>query len=187
MNNSEYSKKIQDILKRAKKQALTSNHKYVDLSHLFYAMIINNESNVCKILVSIGCDISEIKKQLNMDFFNKSSNLSTYSSTHIPLSQNSDFILRQSIKEANDLGYKKPDDRHLFLALIKEADKEMFSLLDSFSIDYNLVHSFIPKQSIGSIKKAQKKTLFPTLESYSRNITEMAKNNFLDPVIGRGE
>ena len=187
MNNSDYSKNIQDILKSAKKQALSSNHKYVDLCHLFYAMIINSESNICKILLSIGCNISEIKKQLNVDFFNKASNLSDYSSNHIPLSQNSDFILRQSIKEAHDLGYKKPDDRHLFLALIKEADKEIFNLLNSFSIDYNLIHSFIPKQSLKTNPKNQKKILFPTLELYSRDITEMAKNNFLDPVIGRTE
>ena len=122
MNSSDYSRNIQDILKRAKKQALSSNHKYVDLCHLFYAMITNNESNVCKILVSIGCSVADIKKQLNVDFFNQSTSLSSYSSTHIPLSQNSDFILRQSIKEARNLGYKKPDDRHLFLALIKEAN-----------------------------------------------------------------
>jgi len=187
MNNSDYSKNIQDILKSAKKQALSSNHKYVDSCHLFYAMIINSESNIYKILLSIGCNISEIKKQLNVDFFNKASNLSDYSSNHIPLSQNSDFILRQSIKEAHDLGYKKPDDRHLFLALIKEADKEIFNLLNSFSIDYNLIHSFIPRQSLKTNPKNQKKILFPTLELYSRDITEMAKNNFLDPVIGRTE
>ena len=148
MNSSDYSKNIQDILKRAKKQALSSNHKYVDLCHLFYAMIANNESNVYKILVSIGCSVPDIRKQLNVDFFSQSTSLSSYSSTHIPLSQNSDFVLRQSIKEARELGYKKPDDRHLFLAVIKEADKSMFNLLDSFSIDYNLFHSFVPKQNV---------------------------------------
>ena len=104
MNNSQYSKDIQNILKSAKQHALSISHKYVNLSHLLYAMIYNNESNVYKILLSIGSDINGIKKQLNSNFFNNDlTNLSNYSKTHIPLSQNSDLVLRQSIKEAKIL------------------------------------------------------------------------------------
>ena len=81
----------------------------------------------------------------------------------MPLSQNSDFILRQSIKEAKKLGHKKANDAHLFLALIKEGDKKIFNLLTSFSIDYSLVLSFVPKHK--SLNVDKKKSLYPVLET----------------------
>jgi len=122
---------------------------------------------------------------LSLEFFENKTDSSDYSRSHIPLSQNSDFILRQSIKEAKKLGHEKANDAHLFLALIKEGDKKIFNLLTSFSIDYSLVLSFVPKHK--DLKTHKKKSLHPILELYSRNITDMAKKNILDPVIGRVE
>ncbi len=185
MNNNEFSNKLQSILRDAKKHALKIGDKYVDLSHMLYAMLSKKDSNVYKILVSIGCDIDSLKRELKLEFFENKNNLSEYSTSHIPLSQNSDFILRKSIKEAKKLGHEKANDAHLFLALIKNSDKKIFNLLTSFSIDYSLVLSFVPKHK--NLKDNQKKSLHPVLELYSRNITEMAQKNMLDPVIGRVE
>ena len=183
MNNNEFSNSLQNILRLAKKKALSAGDSYVDLCHMLHAMINSQNSNVYKILINIGCDIDSMKRELNIEFFDNKNPNPDYSKTHIPLSQNSDYILRQSIKEAKDLGYTKADDAHLFLAMIKEGDKKVLNLLTSFSIDSSLVASFIPKMS--SKKKDKSKSLYPVLELYSRNITEMAKNNMLDPVIGR--
>ena len=66
------------------------------------------------------------------------------STSHIPLSKDSDSVLRNSIEEAKILGYKKVDDRHLFLALIKHKNQDIFNLLTKFSINYNLVIYFVP-------------------------------------------
>tara|TARA_Y100001980_G_scaffold46271_1_gene29481 strand:+ start:2268 stop:4736 length:2469 start_codon:yes stop_codon:yes gene_type:complete len=183
MNNNEFSSSLQNILRSAKKKALSTGDSYVDLCHMLHAMISSQNSNVYKILINIGCDIDSMKRELNIEFFENKNPNPDYSKTHIPLSQNSDYILRQSIKEAKDLGYTKADDTHLFLAMIKEGDKKVLNLLTSFSIDSSLIASFIPKMS--SKKKDKSKSLYPVLELYSRNITEMAKNNLLDPVIGR--
>jgi len=185
MNNNEFSNSLQSVLREAKKQTLKTGDKYVDLSHILYSMLSKQDSNVYKILLSIGCDINSLKRELNIEFFENKNNLSDYSHSHIPLSKNSDFILRQSIKEAKKLGYEKANDAHLFLALIKEGDKKIFNLLSSFSIDYSLILSFVPKHK--NLKDNKKKSLYPILELYSRNITEMAKKNILDPVVGRVE
>ena len=184
MNANNYSREIQDILKIAKEQALTSESKYVDLHHLLYAMIFRSNSNVYKILVSIGCEITDFKKELNELFFNQNQ-LNSYSSSHVPLSKDSDSTLRYSIEEAKVLGYNKVDDRHLFLALVKHANKDISNLFSKFSINYNLVLSFVPKKNDKNKSTNKKKAVYPTLEIYARNITEMAKNGALDPVIGR--
>ena len=123
MNTNNYSREIQDILKIAKEQALNSESKYVDLHHLFYAMIFRSESNVYKILVSIGCEISDLKKELNKFFFN-SSEVTSYSSSHVPLSKDCDSVLRYSVEEAKLFGYNKVNDKHLFLALTKHSNKK---------------------------------------------------------------
>ena len=186
MNSSNYSREIQDILKNAKEQALNSQSKYVDISHLLYALIFRNNSNVYKILISIGCDISDFKNELNKIIFSDINDVQrTYSSSHVPLSKDSDIVLRNSIDEVKKLGYKKVEDRHLFLAILMHNNKIIDSLFQKFSINYNLVLSFVPKLTISEKVKPNKKNAFPTLESYSRNISEMAKNGTLDPVIGR--
>ena len=185
MNNNEFSNSLQNILRGAKKKALNAGDNYVDLCHIFHAMISLQNSNVYKILINIGCDIDSLKRELHTEFFENKDQQSDYTKTHIPLSQNSDFILRQSLKVAKDLGYTKADDSHMFLAIIKNGDKKIINLLTSFSIDFSLVSSFIPKMNVK--KQEKSKSLYPVLELYSRNITEMAKNNLLDPVIGRVE
>ena len=55
--------------------------------------------------------------------------LSNYSNNHIPLSENADLVLRESVEEAKILGYDKVDDRHLFLALIKTGKKDINQLI----------------------------------------------------------
>ena len=186
MNSSNYSREIQEILKNAKEQALNSHSKYVDLSHLLYALVFRNNSNVYKILISIGCDISDFKNDLNKIIYSDSNETyKTYSSSHLPLSKDSDIVLRNSIDEVKKLGYKKVEDRHLFLAVLKHNNNIINSLFQKFSVNYNLALSFVPKLTANEKVKSNKKNAFPTLESYSRNITEMAKNGTLDPVIGR--
>jgi len=186
MGSANYSKEIQSILKIAKEHALSTESKYVDLHHLLYAMVFRNNSNVYKILVSIGCEISIFKKELNALFFSNNNNeIKNYSTSHIPLSKDSDFILRTSIDEAKKIGYEKVDDRHLFLALIKYDNQDILKLLNRFSINYNLILSFVPKKNVEDKISKRKKTNYPNLEMYARNITEMAVNGTLDPVIGR--
>ena len=184
MNSNNYSRDIQDILKIAKEQALSSESKYIDLQHLFYAMIFRSNSNVYKILISIGCEIGDLKKELNRLFFNDA-DVSSYSGNHIPLAKDSDSVLRYSIEEAKILGYEKTDDRHLFLALVKHSNKEFSKLFIKFSINYNLILSFVPEKNNKDTVGKKKKANYPTLEMYARNITEIAQNGMLDPVIGR--
>tara|TARA_B100000614_G_C14554949_1_gene495244 strand:+ start:640 stop:3108 length:2469 start_codon:yes stop_codon:yes gene_type:complete len=188
MNSNYYKKEIQDILKSAKENALNTNSKYVDLCHLLFSMIFRQNSNVHKILISVGCDTTELKKDLNLLMFSdKNENLKNFSSSHVPLSKDCDSVLRNSLKEAKLLGYKKVEDRHLFLALLKFNNSTINTFFDKFSMNYNLALSFVPKiESQESLKNKKNKT-FPNLEAYSRNISEMAKNGTLDPVIGRIE
>ena len=68
MNSNNYSREIQDILKIAKEQALNSESKYLDLHHLLYSIIFRPNSNVYKILVSIGCEIIELDCNLDYNF-----------------------------------------------------------------------------------------------------------------------
>ena len=185
MNSSNYSKEIQNILKAAKEQALNAESKYVDLTHLCYSIIFRNNSNVYKILLSIGCEISDLKKELEAGFFKESNEIKSYSSSHVPLSKDSDIVLRKSVEEAKALGYKKVDDRHLFLALIKYDNKDIDNLLNQFSINYSLVLSFVPKKNNQEKNTSNKKMKYPTLEMYARNISDMAMKGTLDPVIGR--
>ena len=109
MNNNEFSNSLQNVLKLAKKQALKVGDKYVDLAHMFYAMVSIQDSNVYKILLSIGCDINSLKREINQDYFSHQNISNDFSRTHIPLSQNSDFILRRSIKEAKKSHSKSTD------------------------------------------------------------------------------
>ena len=186
MNNNEYSKNIKYILDNAKNQALTFSDRYINLSHLLYAMTLNDKSNVSKILVSIGCDLISFRSSLkNIFFVSDNIAIKNFTSSHIPLSKNSDLALRDCIDIAKSLGYNKADDRHLFLSLINQNDKDITRLFITFNINYENILPFIPKKTFETIAKDEKKSLYPTLELYSRNITEMAENGQLDPVIGR--
>ena len=186
-----FSKRVQHIIKYAKEEAIRLGHSYVGSEHLLLGLLRENSGLSAKIFDIYDCDIKDVQSMIE-DLIKTLGNTMTLG--HLPLTRRAERILRNAFNEAAALGTGIADDEHLLLAILKESEGIAREVLNSHNLDYESVLDLInnepdndridPQESKIS-KSTKSKT--PALDHFSRDITELARQKELDPVIGREE
>ena len=177
-----FSKGIQRVLKYAKEEAVRLGHSYVGSEHLLLGIIKDNNGKASTILNSIGCDIIEMKSMIE-DMAKPSGGTMTLG--HLPLTRRAERILRTTFTEAQNQKQDVADQIHLLLALAREDEGLSTEVLNAYTVDYELLSTFISSSPAKIDKKIPKKSPTPTLDIYSRDLSKMANEGKLDPVVGR--
>jgi len=184
-----FSKRVQLIIKKSKEEAIRLGHSYVGSEHLLLG-ILNYDNGLAKKVLDIF-DINPDEMITMIEDMIKSSE-GAMTLGHLPLTRRAERILRNAFNEASLRGISLADDEHLLLAMLKESEGIAFDILKSFSLDYDtvsdLIHSEDDDESSFELKHSkehQSKSKTPTLDHFSRDITQLAKKGKLDPVIGR--
>ena len=186
--NENYTKGVQKVLKYAKDEAIRLGQTYVGSEHVLLGIVKDKHGTGSTSLQIVGIDLDKFKKSI-VSLIN--TNDSSTNLRHLPLTRRAERILKIAYAEASDDNKNVANQNHLLLALLKENDGLTKGIFKSFSIDYEIIKSIVESdaknngsnKSISKRKDSTNKT--PTLELYSRNISNMAKLNELDPVIGR--
>ena len=177
-----FSKGVQQVLKYAKEEAVRLGHSYVGSEHLLLGIIKDSNGKAASILTSIGCDMMEIKAMIE-DMAKPSGGTMTLG--HLPLTRRAERILRTTFTEAQNFNEDVADQVHLLLALAREDEGLSTEVLNAYTVDYELLTTFISSSPVKIEKKSPKKSSTPTLDIYSRDISKMANEGKLDPVVGR--
>ena len=178
-----FSKGIRIVLKFAKEEALRLKMKHIGPEHLLLGILKDKDGQANRMLRSLGCDVNEMKPMIEDLTLEQ---LSSNPIGHLQLNQKSEKILRSTFEEANKLNRKIANQIDLLLAITKEKNGIVSDVLRFHSIDYDIVSSYIDidkKDPSKQTNESESKT--PTLDIFSRDITELAKTNNLDPIIGR--
>ena len=182
-----FSKGIRKVLKFAKEEAVRMSHSYVGSEHLLLGIIKDNNGKACVMLKSIGVDINEMKASIEDMIKPSSANGGAFTLGHLPLTRRADRVLRLSFSESKKINEEIANQTHLLLALSKESEGVANKILTSYSIDYEILLSFLNSSrkdnKVEQLKEKKKST--STLDMFSRDISEMAKQGKLDPIIGR--
>ena len=185
-----FSKRVKQIIKRSKEEALRLGHSYVGSEHLLLGLVKENYGLSKKILDVYDIDSDEIISMIE-DLIKPAGGTMTLG--HLPLTRRAERILRNSFNEASTQGEPKADDEHLLLAMLCESEGIAVEILKSFTLEYESVKDLIisgnnndTQIEFNSPISKTGKSETPTLDYFSRDITQMAKKGKLDPVIGRG-
>ncbi|MFL2983386.1 MAG: ATP-dependent Clp protease ATP-binding subunit [Candidatus Neomarinimicrobiota bacterium] len=183
-----FSKRVKLIIKKSKEEAIRLGHSYVGSEHLLLG-VLKEESGLSKKIIDVF-DIDSNEMVAMLEDMIKSSG-STMTLGHLPLTRRAERILRNAFKEASIRGESYADDAHLLLSILLENEGIASEILQTFSIDYDTVSDLIETGPSNKSSRAidssevSDKTKTPTLDHFSRDITQMAKKGKLDPVIGR--
>ncbi len=177
-----FSKGVQRVLKFAKEEAVRLGHSYVGSEHLLLGIIKDNNGKAAKILASIGCDIQEMKVMIE-DMAKPSGGTMTLG--HLPLTRRAERILRTTFSEAQNYKEEIADQLHLLLALAREDDGLATEVLIAYTVDYELLSTLSTASPKTKERKTAIKSPTPTLDLFSRDISKMANDGNLDPVVGR--
>lgn len=187
-----FTKKARKVLKDAEKAARELGHNYVGTEHLLVALI-RNSGVAAEVLRANGVEEQKILDLIDETIAAPESNVLVADEGHFtPRTQK---ILDAAQAEAEKMGISEAGTEHLLIAMLKETDCIAVRLLNTKGInvqklyvdaltasgqDMNTAKNEYMKQ-----KSRKNKSTTPILDQYSRDLTALAREGKLDPVIGR--
>ena len=191
-----YTKKAEKVLEIAKKASRSMHHSYIGTEHLLIGLLGEGSGAAAKVLSSAGVDEERILELIENLIAPSGNVIIADAGGYSPRALR---VLENAAKEAERFKNEKVGTEHLLIALIKEADCAAVRLLNTLGVNLQRLYVetltamgedvSLHKDEFQNGKLAKKKNLeaTPTLNQYSRDLTQLAKEGGLDPVIGREE
>ena len=183
-NFNNFTTKAKEVIRRAHELAIERGQNQVSPLHLMGALLTQEESLVHAILEKLDIDIVHLTDSI-VDAIEVPGASATMSPSYqMYLTPELATTLEMSLKVAQVLGDEFVSTEHLFLALL-EAQGQVREVLARFRIDKDAAYHTLEDLRAQNITEAQGGKKNKALAKYTRNFTELAKQDKLDPVIGR--
>ena len=182
-----FTERARKVLSLAEQGAVSLNHNYVGTEHILMGLVKEGQGIAFKALGDAGVTedkvITEIRKIIGEG--------KEHVDKPINLTPRSKKVLNLSMDEARRLGHNYIGTEHLLLGLIREGEGVAVRILSDLAGDLQGIHKQIIEllggQNNIEQQGSKKNSETPNLDEYSRDLTEMAKEGKLDPVIGRNK
>src|SRR5438874_1549533 len=190
MNN--FTPRAQQVLQLARKGADRFNHDYVGTEDLHLGLIKLGQGVVVNVLLKMGLDLETVRMEVEKQV---GSGPETKIVGNVPYTPRVKKVLALAGKEAKALNHSYVGTEHILLGLLREGEGVAARVLKSLEVDIERTRNEILKeldpnftppesdQESGEPTKKEVKT--PALRAFGRDLTDLAKKDELDPVIGR--
>ncbi|MCK9573716.1 MAG: ATP-dependent Clp protease ATP-binding subunit [Candidatus Omnitrophica bacterium] len=181
-----FTERARKVLVLAKEEARRFNHDYIGTEHILLGLIREGEGVACAVLQNLGVDLERLRIEIEK-LISPGSSASVLG--EIPFTPRAKKALELAAEEAHNLGHNYIGTEHILLGLIREGEGLASQVLFSLGVDLRKIREEISAllgggQSYQSAQpQATSKT--PALDSFGRDLTKLAKDGKLDPVIGR--
>ncbi len=183
--NEKYTPRVVKVLSLARNEAIRRGDASIDSEHILLGIIKEGGGVATNVFTRFSISTDDILDEI--DSHRAHPDNSTFISISPILSEDARSLLEQAAIEAEELGHDYIGTEHLLLAILSIPASGAFQILSSFSIDKNAVKDAI-LDILGTPKAKRKKTSkTPALDFFTRDITKLAKEEILDPIIGRNE
>ncbi|MCY6356292.1 ATP-dependent Clp protease ATP-binding subunit [Clostridium sp. ZS2-4] len=184
-----FSERAQKVLYYAQEAAQSFKHGYVGTEHILLGILKENDGAGKKLLNENN--ITEEKVRELIEEYEGKGEMNLYRN-EIPLTPRTKRLLELSLLEARKVNNNYITPEHILLALIGESEGVAYTILSNLGLNFEkiqkeLVKDFNPEDQQAGIAqtKAKVNNNTPTLDQYGRDLTSMAAEEKLDPVIGR--
>jgi len=182
----QFTIKAQEVLKKAHDLALERSHQQIDVMHLLGALLLQEEGTVEAVLEKLEVDISGFVDRVleALDALPRGTTMSSPLG-QVYLTQDLAKVVEQTHREAAQLKDDYISTEHLFLALVEVPSKAK-ELLEREGLGKEIVlRSLADLRGGQRITDQDPESKYNVLEKYARNLTRLARQEKLDPVIGR--
>ncbi|NLZ48127.1 MAG: ATP-dependent Clp protease ATP-binding subunit [Clostridiales bacterium] len=183
-----FSERSQKVLVYAQEEARDFKHGYVGTEHILLGLLREDDGIASRVLNDMGITLEKVKKLID-DFEGKGD--FEFFKNEIPLTPRTKRLLELSHIEARNLNHNYITPEHILLALIRESEGVAFTILANLNADFEkirkeILQSMAGQQQTASVSGGRSKDQStPNLNQFGRDLTEMAREGKLDPVIGR--
>ncbi|MFZ7119697.1 MAG: ATP-dependent Clp protease ATP-binding subunit [Eubacteriaceae bacterium] len=181
-----FTEKAQKVLMLSQEEAKKMNHNYIGSEHLLLGLIKEDEGIAAVALKNLGVDYEEVKNEIE-ELVGKGEEEVKEIIGYTPRTKK---ILELSLMEARALNQSYIGTEHILLGLIREGEGVGVKILSDMNMDFEKVREEIIKLLNTSSNPSSKVNAAKTkntknLDKYGRDLTQMASEGELDPVIGR--
>jgi ATP-dependent Clp protease ATP-binding subunit ClpC len=201
MDGGNFSNRVRDVISFSREEAIRLGHDYIGTEHLLLGIIREGEGIAVKILRNLGCDLGKLKKAIEDTVRSTGGTLTV---GNIPLTKQAEKVLKITYLEAKLYKSDVIGTEHLLLSLLRDDENIAAQILQQgFSITYDAVRSELDSiisgkasarssggqsgRSSSGYKERSKmeKSKTPVLDNFGRDLTKLAEEGKLDPVVGR--
>ena len=200
---SNFSNRVRDVISYSRDEAIRLGHDYIGTEHLLLGILREGEGVAVRVLRNLGCDLHRLKKDIE-DTVRPSGGTLTVG--NIPLTKQAEKVLKITYLEAKLYKSSVIGTEHLLLSLLRDDENIAAQILQSgYSITYDTSRAELdvilggrpspPSRKGGEEKPrgsgrerqsaTQEKSKTPVLDNFGRDLTKLADEGKLDPVIGR--
>ncbi len=186
-----FTDRARRVVVLAQEEARMLNHNYIGTEHILLGLIHEGEGVAAKALESLNISLEAVRQQVE-EIIGQGQAAPT---GHIPFTPRAKKVLELSLREALQLGHNYIGTEHILLGLIREGEGVAAQVLQKLGADLNRVRQTViqllsgytgGKEQVsaggGSESAGQGSAV---LDQFGRNLTQLAGENKLDPVIGR--
>ena len=189
-----FSDRLQDVIRLSREEALRLGHDYIGTEHLLLGIIREGQGVSVRILRNLDCDLMKLKKAIE-DTVRTSGGTLTIG--NIPLTKQAEKVLKITQIESKIYKAEVIGTEHLLLSLLRDEDNIATQILHQFNVTYDTaraeLNSILSSKGLkdaGGTKAAppdrkSDKTKTPVLDNFGRDLTKLAIEDKLDPVVGR--
>lgn len=211
---AKFSNRVKEVISLSREEALRLGHDYIGTEHLLLGMIREGEGVAVSILKKLGVPLEELRNSIERAV-KGTANHNVKNLANIPLTRQSEKVLKITYLEAKIFKSQLIGTEHLLLSILRDEDNIATQILHKFDANYDSVKEMLEFQtdtgprskaeaddpdedgsklfgsssgsgSSGSTAKgSSEKSRTPVLDNFGRDLTKMAEDDKLDPIIGR--
>jgi len=186
MRQERFTERAQEALASSQELVRQYRHSQWDVEHILLALLQQQAGLVGDILRELGVDVEAVRQEVEAHL-DKTPKV-TYETGQIYVTPRIAQLLETAAAEANRLKDEFIGTEHLLIAMAGEENGEVAAILHHFGIDQEKVYRALQSIRGGHrVTDARAESKYRSLEKYSRDLTELARQDKLDTVIGREE
>ncbi|MEJ2003763.1 MAG: Clp protease N-terminal domain-containing protein, partial [Cyclobacteriaceae bacterium] len=208
---AKFSNRVKEVISLSREEALRLGHDYIGTEHLLLGMIREGEGVAVGLLKKLGIPLDELRGAIEK----VSKGTATHdvkNLANIPLTKQSERVLKITYLEAKIFKSQLIGTEHLLLSILRDEDNIATQILEKFDVNYDVVKELLEYQTenpmassdtddpdedsskifggggssgSGKEKKGSEKSRTPVLDNFGRDLTKLAEDDKMDPIVGR--
>jgi len=179
-----FTERARRVIILAREEAELYRHEYLGTEHILQGVIKDGGGIAVALLQKSGVDLNQIKQELEKNLPRSSNSLVI---GDIPSTSRAKKVLEFAVEEARSLNHNYIGTEHLLLGLLKEKEGVACRVLNSFGMYFDDVKEKLVEMFKEPSESNRETGKTPTLDEFSRDLTQMALAGKLDPIIGRSK
>ncbi|HEX8229822.1 MAG TPA: AAA family ATPase [Chloroflexia bacterium] len=188
MMMSRFTERAQEALQRAQQIMFAKQHTQLDVEHLFLALLQQRQSLPAQIITKLGGDAQMMTRRLESALNNMQSFAVGRGVTTGYITLRANRVLQGAVEEADRLNDEFISTEHLFLAIANERGGATGRILQEAAIDQEKIYAALREiRGDRRVTDQNPEEHYEALERFSVDLTKLARENMLDPMIGRAD